>query len=222
MKVASITGHKDLRSLQRYTHLKAEDLAEKLGELHRKIRQLRENAHLSQAVFAAVLNTSVSTVQKWEIGNKKPSGPSMKLLNLIDRGWMLFMNSRHAGRHEQCSQDSELVLYLTAALTIPTKHQPAWPHPQRWPRTPGIPAAPPSLSQAIALVASPGKNVIKLILDNGREEMRRTGDQNSINSAKFMEHGAKMTNFQLRDSGSRSKAVKDDIARYTRDPYEPA
>jgi len=31
MEVAAITGHKDLRSLQRYTHLKAEDLAEKLG-----------------------------------------------------------------------------------------------------------------------------------------------------------------------------------------------
>lgn len=50
-----------------------------------KIKQLRENAHVSQAVFAAVLNTSVSTVQKWEIGNKKPSGPSLKLLNLIER-----------------------------------------------------------------------------------------------------------------------------------------
>jgi integrase len=31
MEVASITGHKDLRMLQRYTHLKAEDLARKLG-----------------------------------------------------------------------------------------------------------------------------------------------------------------------------------------------
>lgn len=50
-----------------------------------KIKQLREKAHVSQAVFAAVLNTSVSTVQKWEIGNKRPSGPSLKLLNLIDR-----------------------------------------------------------------------------------------------------------------------------------------
>jgi putative transcriptional regulator len=27
----------------------------------------------------------VSTVQKWEIGEKKPSGPSLKLLSLIDR-----------------------------------------------------------------------------------------------------------------------------------------
>ena len=30
MEVASITDHKDLRMLQRYTHLKAEDLAKKL------------------------------------------------------------------------------------------------------------------------------------------------------------------------------------------------
>jgi len=32
-----------------------------------------------------VLNTSLSTVRKWEIGEKHPSGPSLKLLNLIDR-----------------------------------------------------------------------------------------------------------------------------------------
>jgi integrase len=31
MEVASITGHKDLRMLRRYTHLKAKDLARKLG-----------------------------------------------------------------------------------------------------------------------------------------------------------------------------------------------
>lgn len=31
MEVASVTGHKDLRMLRRYTHLKAEDLAKKLG-----------------------------------------------------------------------------------------------------------------------------------------------------------------------------------------------
>ena len=30
MEVATITGHKDLRMLRRYTHLKAEDLAKKL------------------------------------------------------------------------------------------------------------------------------------------------------------------------------------------------
>lgn len=50
-----------------------------------KIRALRESLHLSQAVLAAVLNTSVSTVRKWEQGDKHPSGPSLKLLNLLER-----------------------------------------------------------------------------------------------------------------------------------------
>ncbi len=50
-----------------------------------RIKSLREQAHVSQAVFAAVLNTSLSTVQKWEAGDKKPSGPSLKLLNLFER-----------------------------------------------------------------------------------------------------------------------------------------
>ena len=51
----------------------------------KQIKMLRESARISQAVFAAVLKTSVSTVQKWEIGDKKPSGPSLKLLSLIWR-----------------------------------------------------------------------------------------------------------------------------------------
>lgn len=50
-----------------------------------KIRALREQLHLSQAVLASVLNTSLSTVRKWEIGEKHPSGPSLKLLNLLER-----------------------------------------------------------------------------------------------------------------------------------------
>ena len=51
----------------------------------RQIRAVRQRARMSQAVFAAFLNTSVSTVQKWEVGEKKPSGPSLKLLNVIDQ-----------------------------------------------------------------------------------------------------------------------------------------
>ena len=50
-----------------------------------EIRALREKAAMSQAVFAAVLNISLSSIQKWEIGDKRPSGPSLKLLNLIER-----------------------------------------------------------------------------------------------------------------------------------------
>jgi putative transcriptional regulator len=49
------------------------------------IRALRERYRISQAVLAAILNTSVSTVRQWEIGEKHPSGPSLKLLHLLDR-----------------------------------------------------------------------------------------------------------------------------------------
>ena len=49
-----------------------------------QIRKLRLRYKASQSVFAAYLNTSPSTVQKWEQGQKKPNGPSLKLLNLVD------------------------------------------------------------------------------------------------------------------------------------------
>ena len=53
-----------------------------MGEM---IRRIRENLHLSQAVFAAYLNASISTVQKWESGDKKPSGAAARLLSVIER-----------------------------------------------------------------------------------------------------------------------------------------
>ena len=51
----------------------------------KKIRALRQRHRISQAVLATVLNTSLSTVRQWEIGAKQPSGPSLKLLDLLDR-----------------------------------------------------------------------------------------------------------------------------------------
>jgi len=50
-----------------------------------RIRELRERYRVSQAVLASILNTSLSTVRQWEIGEKRPSGPSVKLLSLLDR-----------------------------------------------------------------------------------------------------------------------------------------
>ena len=46
------------------------------------IKRLRLKAKTSQSVFAAYLNTSFSTVQKRD---KKPSGPALKLLNIVER-----------------------------------------------------------------------------------------------------------------------------------------
>lgn len=51
----------------------------------REIKSLRLREHVSQAVFAMYLNTSVYTVQQWEQGTKHPRGISLKMLNLIAR-----------------------------------------------------------------------------------------------------------------------------------------
>lgn len=50
-----------------------------------QIKALRENNHVSQPVFARYLNTSESTVQKWETGAKRPSGPALKLLAVVQK-----------------------------------------------------------------------------------------------------------------------------------------
>lgn len=51
----------------------------------RQIKKIRENAHVSQPVFARHLNTSESTVEKWETGAKRPSGTALKLLSVVQK-----------------------------------------------------------------------------------------------------------------------------------------
>ena len=48
-----------------------------------EIKSIRENAHVSQTVFARHLNVTTSVVSKWERGDKSPSGASLKLLTLV-------------------------------------------------------------------------------------------------------------------------------------------
>jgi putative transcriptional regulator len=49
------------------------------------IQRLREANHVSQPVFARYLNTSESTVEKWETGAKRPSGMALKLLAIVQK-----------------------------------------------------------------------------------------------------------------------------------------
>ena len=49
------------------------------------IKRIRIACHASQAVFAAFLGTGKTTVQQWEQGLKKPSGPAQRLLDLVER-----------------------------------------------------------------------------------------------------------------------------------------
>ncbi|MGI8744158.1 MAG: helix-turn-helix domain-containing protein [Bryobacteraceae bacterium] len=50
-----------------------------------EIRAIREREHVSQTVFANYLNVTSSLVSKWERGEKRPSGASLKLLSLVEK-----------------------------------------------------------------------------------------------------------------------------------------
>ena len=47
------------------------------------IRALRARERVSQAVFARHLNVTTGLVSQWERGEKRPAGPSLKLLSLV-------------------------------------------------------------------------------------------------------------------------------------------
>ena len=50
-----------------------------------EVKAIREREHVSQAVFANYLNVTSSLISKWERGEKRPSGASLKLLSLVKR-----------------------------------------------------------------------------------------------------------------------------------------
>lgn len=51
----------------------------------KQIKKIREQSHVSQPIFAQYLNTSESTIQKWENGTKQPSGMALKLLSIVQK-----------------------------------------------------------------------------------------------------------------------------------------
>lgn len=46
------------------------------------VRKIREDYDLSQSEFAALLGISIDTVQNWEQGRRKPTGPARVLLQV--------------------------------------------------------------------------------------------------------------------------------------------
>ncbi|MDP2825974.1 MAG: DNA-binding transcriptional regulator [Sulfuritalea sp.] len=75
-------GFIDMRRMRHYDALCLTPVPEYSSDA---IKAVRERYKISQAVLASILNTSLSTVRQWEIGHKHPSGPSAKLLDLLDR-----------------------------------------------------------------------------------------------------------------------------------------
>ena len=51
----------------------------------KEIKAIRERERVSQTVFANYLNVTSSLVSQWERGEKRPSGPSLKLLSLVEK-----------------------------------------------------------------------------------------------------------------------------------------
>jgi len=50
-----------------------------------EIQAIRARAKLSQAVFARLLNVSLSSVRQWEQGKRKPTGSTKVLLDLLNK-----------------------------------------------------------------------------------------------------------------------------------------
>ena len=50
-----------------------------------RIRALRERENISQPVFARYLNVTKGLVSAWERGTKKPSGPALRLLTIVEK-----------------------------------------------------------------------------------------------------------------------------------------
>ena len=51
----------------------------------KRIKALRQREHVSQTVFANYLNVTPNLISKWERGEKRPSGPALKLLSLVEK-----------------------------------------------------------------------------------------------------------------------------------------
>lgn len=49
------------------------------------VRAIRERMNLSQSGFAALLGVSLRTLQDWEQGRRKPTGPAYALLRIAIR-----------------------------------------------------------------------------------------------------------------------------------------
>ena len=50
-----------------------------------EIKEIRSFMHLSQAVFAKLLNVSTSSIRQWEQGQRNPSGSTIILLELLQK-----------------------------------------------------------------------------------------------------------------------------------------
>lgn len=81
LHAAGIVNKRTMREFDELTLLPIPELSPE------EIRAIREREHVSQALFAHYLNVNKSLISQWERGEKRPAGPSLKLLSLVkERG----------------------------------------------------------------------------------------------------------------------------------------
>ncbi len=82
MEALHETGAIDKRTMRRFD----EACLTPIRELSpAEIRGIRDREQVSQTIFANYLNVTSGLVSKWERGEKKPSGASLKLLSLVEK-----------------------------------------------------------------------------------------------------------------------------------------
>jgi putative transcriptional regulator len=84
---SSASALRDVGAINKTTMREYDDLClNTVAEIKAQdIKRIRERVHVSQPVFARYLNISESTVQKWEAGQKRPSGMALKLLHIVQK-----------------------------------------------------------------------------------------------------------------------------------------
>ncbi len=71
-----------------FTERQLKELGIKIQKIEfapKQIQKVRSKTNLSQAVFAKILNVSVSSVRQWEQGTRTPTGSTKVLLNLLSK-----------------------------------------------------------------------------------------------------------------------------------------
>lgn len=84
------------------------------------VKRIREKNHVSQPVFASYLNVSPAAVKQWENGERKPSGSSARLLQLIESvGLEVFkpIQARRAYRKEVIPRASRKAITTRKSTT---------------------------------------------------------------------------------------------------------
>src|SRR5258708_13791398 len=96
----------------------------------KEILAIRRRAGVSQGVFAHYLNVRPKLVSEWERGEKKPSGPSLKLLSIVkNKDWGGTPKGSRPGRRLCCPGPYPPSLRPPTSWIFPTNPRAATPPP---------------------------------------------------------------------------------------------